>query len=163
MTTFTTCIKIGIGTLINSPLAQDFKIGQEVAIVVGVFHENGIRVYIDGDVPAMLYRDEVFQKVRRGQQLTAYVKKIRPDGKLDLTLKNPDYKHQLKEDMSAILDKLSQAEDGFIPMNDKSNPHQIKYQLKMSKRSFKQAIGGLYKQKKIAILPHGIALLDKKS
>ena len=135
-----------------------YKIGEEVAIVIGAFTQNGIRAYIDGAHPALLYKNEVFTKVRQGQKMTAYIKNIREDGRLDLSLQNPRYKDRLEKDALFVLHQLQNADEGFLPFNDRTAPEQIKYHFKMSKRAFKQAIGSLYRSRKIEILPHGIAL-----
>lgn len=139
--------------------SPQFKVGEEVSVVIGAFTQNGISVYIDGKHPALLYKNEVFRKVRKGQKMQAYVKKIREDGRLDVSLQNPRIKDRLNADSVYILERLKQSDEGFLPLNDRSNSEQIKYELKMSKRAFKQAVGILYKARKISLLDHGITLI----
>jgi predicted RNA-binding protein (virulence factor B family) len=85
-----------------------------------------------------------------------YVKKIRDDGKVDVTLRIGGATEAAK-DRTVILDALA-AHGGFLPLTDKSSPETIATQLRLSKKSFKKAVGGLYKEGAISMLPDGIRL-----
>lgn len=106
----------------------------------------------------LVYEDEIFQKVTPGDQLKGFVKKVRPDGKIDLTLQKHGYR-AIEPNAAQILSEL-QASGGFIDLNDKSNPDDIKAVFQLSKKSFKKAIGSLYKAKKIVIEKDGIRLVE---
>ncbi|MFD2562534.1 CvfB family protein [Aquimarina rubra] len=106
----------------------------------------------------LVYEDEIFQKVTPGDQLKGFVKKVRPDGKIDLTLQRHGFR-AIEPNAQQILDELKSS-GGFIDLNDKSDPNDIKDVFQLSKKSFKKAIGSLYKAKKIVIEKDGIRLVD---
>ncbi len=106
----------------------------------------------------LVYEDEIFQKITPGDQLQGFVKKVRSDGKIDLTLQRHGYR-AIEPNAKQILDEL-EASGGFIELNDKSDPNDIKEVFQLSKKSFKKAIGTLYKSKKIVIEKDGIRLVD---
>lgn len=137
---------------------MDLEVGEKVDLVVGRFTNVGITVLVDGAYEGMLYKNEVYQKVREGQKLTGYVKFIREDGKLDISLQPIGFLNRIDKNETSVLEKLKASDSGFLALNDKSSPEEIKYQLKMSKKSFKSAIGGLYKAKLILIESDGIYL-----
>lgn len=134
---------------------EEFKEGDAVDIVIGRFTNIGIRVLINDEFEGMLYRNEVFRKVREGQKLKAYVKKVRTDGLIDVSLQPVGFRNAIDGHKQRILDKLED-EGGYLALTDKSSPETIKYQLQMSKKAFKQAIGSLYKEKVITIQDNGI-------
>lgn len=136
---------------------NNFTVGDKVEIIVGSPTKLGFIVLVNKQVEGLVYKNEMYQKVMEGEVLTAYVKKIREDGKLDISLQPLGFRQTIKINESKILKTLSE-NNGFLPLNDKSSPEEIKYALEMSKKAFKNAIGGLYKQKAIKILPNGIRL-----
>lgn len=135
---------------------EEFKEGDAVDIIIGRFTNIGIRVLINDEYDGMLYRNEVFRKVREGQKLKAYVKKVRTDGLIDVSLQPVGFRNAIDGHKQRILDKLED-EGGYLALTDKSSPETIKYQLQMSKKAFKQAIGALYKDKTIIIQDNGIS------
>ncbi|WP_196889388.1 DUF1040 family protein [Aureivirga sp. CE67] len=137
---------------------NELKIGDKVDIVIGRFTNIGIHVLVNEEYEGMLYKNEVYQKVREGQKLEGFVKKVREDGKVDVSLQKQGFRNSIDQNMEAVLQKLKE-EGGYSECNDKSDPDSIKYHFKMSKKAFKSAIGGLYKQKKISISENGIKLL----
>lgn len=138
---------------------MELEIGEQVELTIGRFTHVGITVLINDEYEGMLYKNEVYQKVREGQQLTGFVKFIREDGKVDVSLEPLGFLNKIGKNETIILEKLKQNEEGFLALNDKSSPEDIKYHLKMSKKSFKSAIGGLYKNKQIVIATKGIYLV----
>ena len=104
----------------------------------------------------MLYKNDVFQRLSFGQSITGFIKYVRPDGKIDLSLQSG----QVSRDKytGIILDHLKE-NDGFAPVHDKTDPKIISDLFGMSKKAFKKAIGGLYKQRIISIETDGIRLL----
>lgn len=133
---------------------MEFTPGDEVNIEIGRFTDIGIRVYIEEDFEGMLYRNEVFRKIREGQRLKAYVKKVREDGLIDVSLQPVGFRNAVETHKEKIMSKLEE-EGGFVALTDKSSPDTIKYQLQMSKKAFKQALGALYKERKIIIEDNG--------
>ncbi|MCY1633763.1 CvfB family protein [Marinifilum sp. D737] len=136
-----------------------YQEGDEVDILIGKRSELGFQVLINDDALGMVYKNEVFGHLKIGDQRKAYIKKIRPDGKIDVSLQQQGYANEVPKSGQQILDLLKE-EEGFIPLNDKSSPEDIYYTLKMSKKNFKKAIGLLYKQKLITIEDTGIYLVQ---
>lgn len=121
--------------------------------------ELGYKVVVDGQFNGLLFANEVFQKLEYGQTITAYVRETRTDGKLDLTL-TPQGRKKISPLAQQLLEKLKVT--GELPLHDNSPAEEIKAQLQMSKKSFKQVIGQLYKEKKIVIQPDRILLAGKR-
>lgn len=138
---------------------EDIKVGDKVDLLIGRATRIGFTVLVDEEFEGMLYKNELFQKVEEGQRLVGYVKKIREDGKFDVSLKPIGYKRAVLTDEITVLKYLKE-KDGFLPYNDKSSPEDIKYNLNMSKKAYKKAIGGLYKQKLITIEEDGIHIIN---
>ncbi|MGY6648284.1 DNA-binding protein [Wenyingzhuangia sp. IMCC45574] len=136
---------------------EEFEVGQEVEVIVGSFSKIGITVLVNEVCEGMLYVNEVYQKLEEGQRLKAYVKKVREDEKLDLSLQPIGFRNTITKFQIQILNALK-AHNGFLPLTDKSTPDTIKYELGMSKKAFKNAIGGLYKNRVITIEENGIKL-----
>jgi predicted RNA-binding protein (virulence factor B family) len=105
----------------------------------------------------MLYKNELFRPVETGDHLKAYVKKVREDQKIDVSLQKQGYDEA--EAASEKIVEALQAAGGFLPLSDKSSPEDIYAQLQISKKTFKKAIGALYKQRKITLSLEGIRLL----
>ena len=104
----------------------------------------------------MLYDNEVFQDLRVGDELKGIIKKIRPDNKIDVSLEQMGYR-KIEPNAQKVLQTLEDNE-GYLLLTDKSNPETIKQVLNMSKKTFKKAIGSLYKQRIIDIKEDGIYL-----
>ncbi len=137
---------------------MELKVGDKVDLMVVRQTALGFTVLIDEAYEGMLYKNELYQKIEEGQRLKGYIKKIREDGKIDVSLQAIGFKQTIVKNEIIILKALNE-NNGFLPLHDKSAPDTIKYELGMSKKSFKNAIGGLYKQKLITIDKEGIRLL----
>lgn len=131
--------------------------GDEADLIVTHITEAGINVIINEKHKGLLYKNEVFEDLRTGDRIIGYIKKIRPDGKIDVS-RRPLGVANLEQSAQEVYDYLKQNK-GFIPLTDKSNPEEIKDLLEMSKKSFKKAIGILYKEKKVDLRPNGVYLL----
>jgi len=138
---------------------MDIQTGDKVTIKIVRQTGLGFTAVVNGAHEGLLYKNELYQKIAEGQELTAYVKKIREDGKLDLSLQPLGFKRTIVTNEIKIL-KALKANDGFLALHDKSSPEAIKYQLGMSKKSFKNALGGLFRQKIITLSPEGIHLVS---
>ena len=130
---------------------------EKVDILVSHLTEKGANVIINGIHKGLIYLEDIFEDIRTGDRLKAYIKKIRPDNKLDIVLQTPGYK-SIEPNAQYILDEIKAA-GGFLPIHDKSTPEIIKETLGLSKKSFKKAIGSLYKDKQININEDGIELI----
>jgi len=133
--------------------------GEEVDLIVSHITEVGINVIINEKHKGLLYKNEVFEDLRTGDRIIGYIKNIRPDGKIDVS-RQPFGMERVDASGQIILDELK-ASRGFLRLNDDSHPEDIKTVLKMSKKTFKKAIGTLYKQKLIEIKEDGIYLVKE--
>ena len=129
----------------------------EVDILVTHLTEKGANAIVNGKHHGLIYEGDIFEDIRTGDRIKAYVKKIRSDNKIDLVLQPPGYR-SIEPNANYVLDELKAA-GGFLPLHDKSDPETIKNELGLSKKSFKKAIGSLYKDKQIVIKEDGIELL----
>lgn len=133
--------------------------GEEVDLIVSHITDMGINVIINERHKGLLYKDEVYDdSIRTGDRMRGYIKNIRPDNKIDVALQ-PQGVESIEPNADKILSEL-RASRGFLRLNDNSHPEDIKTVLKMSKKSFKKAIGSLYKEKLIEIKEDGIYLIN---
>ena len=135
----------------------DVEVGQEVDLMISHITEIGINVIINGKFRGLAYQNEVFETVSPGYKTKGYIKTIRPDGKIDVSFQKQGFE-AIDDFSQQVLEALKQ-NDGVLRLNDNSHPEEIKSVLKMSKKTFKKAIGSLYKQKLIDINNEGIQLL----
>lgn len=135
-------------------IPPEYEPGQEVDLLIANKTDIGYLAIINNLHSGLLYENEVFQKITRGQHIKGYIKKVREDEKIDLVLEKPGY-GKIDDIAQKILDKLKRS-NGFLDLTDNSSPEDIKRILGMSKKNFKKAIGALYKQKLIEIKPNGI-------
>ena len=134
----------------------DFEVGQKVSLIIADKTELGFKAIVNHTHWGLLYQNELFQPLKRGQKLDGYIKQTREDGKIDLNLNQPGYGKvvSLTDD---ILNKLK-ANNGALMLSDKSPPEAIYATFGVSKKVFKQAIGALYKKQLISIDKNGIKL-----
>ncbi|MCR8922737.1 S1-like domain-containing RNA-binding protein [Dasania sp. GY-MA-18] len=137
---------------------HNFKDGEKVNLLIAEKTELGYKAIINHQCFGLLYDNELIQPLKKGQSHTGYIKKIRSDNKIDLSL-NPIGFNQQQHDAigQSILDKLKE-NDGFMLLNDKSPPEAIYKVFGVSKKAFKKACGTLYKKKLIDIEKQGIRL-----
>jgi uncharacterized protein len=134
-----------------------FTEGQSVQLVIADNTELGVKVIINHTHWGMLYSNEIFQTLTKGQRLTGYIKQIRDDLKIDVSLQPQGYVKQVLPLTETILNELK-AHNGELMLSDKSPPATIYARFGVSKKVFKQAIGALYKQELIDIEKTGIRL-----
>ena len=127
---------------------MDLEIGQKVAIIIGTETALGFTVLIEESMEGLVYKNEVFSDLEEGVSTTGYIKNIREDGKIDVSMRPLGYRNTIEDDISKILHHLDQ-NNGTITLTDKSSPESIKFHLQMSKKAFKRAIWSLYRDKKI--------------
>ncbi|MBP8850159.1 MAG: GntR family transcriptional regulator [Breznakibacter sp.] len=136
-----------------------YEVGDEVDIMVCNLTDIGYNVIINNLHWGMLYKNEVFRPLKRGERTKAYIKKIREDDKIDLSITKPGFQ-KIDDTAELILSKI-EASNGFLPLTDKSDPDTIYKILGISKKSFKMTIGVLYKQRLITLEKDGIKLVKK--
>ena len=138
---------------------MELDVGEKVGLLIERKTNIGFSVLINGSFKGLLYENEIFEPIETGMQIEGYIKKIREDGKYDVSLKPQGFLNVIESNCSLILDKLKIT--GELKLSDKSNPDEIIQQLQLSKKAFKRAIGVLYKEKKIIIEKSRILLLKK--
>lgn len=136
---------------------MEFKEGDKVELIIGVQTALGYTVLIEETYEGLLYSNEVFTELEEGMRVDGYIKKIREDEKIDVSLRPQGFRNVIDEDADKVLQKLN--EKGFLLLTDKSSPESIKFHLQLSKKAFKRAIGTLYKQKKILLKSDRIELV----
>lgn len=132
--------------------------GDEVSIQVHSKSDLGIKVIVDNCYWGIIYQNEWAGKLIIGEKKIAYIKKVREDLKLDISLSPTGYKNKIGSFEETVLQALTN-NNGFLPLHDKSSSEDIKESLGMSKKSFKMTVGSLYKAGKITLEPNGIRLL----
>ena len=137
---------------------MELQEGDQINLKIITQTPLGYTVLIDDEFDGLLFNNEVYQDIEEGMETYGYVKKIREDGKIDVTLRPQGFRNVIDSDADVILRKLD--EKGFLMLTDKSSPESIKFRLQMSKKAFKRAIGGLYKDKKILIKEDRIELIE---
>jgi len=126
-----------------------YKPGQEVDLLIAEQTDIGQKAIVDSAHWGVLYHDELFRHLHYGERVSGYIKKVRPDGKIDLTLHKPGYAKvdPLREKILTML----AAEGGQLEVSDKSPPEQIYRMFGVSKKAFKMALGALYRERRIVI------------
>jgi hypothetical protein len=138
----------------------EYKPGDAVSILPCEHTPLGIKAVVDSRYWGVLYRNELFGKVTTGREIRGFIKQVREDGKIDLTLNQPG-QAGTQTAAEKIMARL-QKQDGFLPVGDKSSPEVIYQLFTMSKGTFKKAIGALYKQGQILIEDEGIRLVKSE-
>ena len=140
----------------NIPPVYEFN--QEVDLLVADETEIGYKVIINNLHWGLIYHNEIYRRLERGEHLKGYIKEVREDEKIDVSLTRLGYE-KVEGIAGIILDALK-VQNGFLPVHDKSPADEIYSLFGCSKKSFKQAIGALYKKKLISIEPTGIRLIE---
>ena len=136
----------------------NYQVGEKVDLIIAAKTDLGYKAIVNQQHWGVLFSSEVFGRLDAGKKCKGYIKRIRDDGKIDLTLTEVGY-NKIDNMASRILQALH-SHQGYLQLSDKSDPEQISKILKMSKGNFKKAIGLLYKQKIITIEETGIRLVE---
>ena len=139
----------------NLPLQR----GEKVHLMIAGESELGWNVVINKQYIGLIYTSDVYKKLFPLSEEVGFIKSIREDGKIDVSLQPEGYEN-IDEFQKIILDKL-EINYGLLYLSDKSTPEEIKDELQMSKKNFKKAIGGLYKDQRIEILEDKIRLINE--
>lgn len=129
---------------------MDLKIGQKVNLIIGKETSLGFIVLIEECIEGLVYKNEIFSDLEEGLKTIGYIKNLREDQKIDVSLRPLGYLNSIGDDKLKILHQLKQ-HNGTIMLTDKSSPSSIKFHLQMSKKAFKRALGALYKEKKVIL------------
>jgi len=134
------------------------KEGEQVDLMIIAQTDLGYSAIINKKHKGLIFEDEIYQKLDVGDKLKGFVKKIRVDNKIDISLQAIGYDQYNDANTEKIL-KILQTNEGVLDLTDKSSPDEIYQRLGMSKKAFKKSIGALYKQRKISMDKTGIKLL----
>ncbi len=135
---------------------HQLQIRDKVDLIVWSSSDLGTKVIINKKHLGLLYSNEVFKKLKFGQQITGFIKKTRSDNKIDVSLEEISYKN-IEPNAQKILNLLEK-NNGHLKLNDKSHPDEIQDVLGISKKAFKKALGSLYKKRLVTIDRKGISL-----
>ena len=149
-----------IGGFLQKAFLTDFKENQEVEAMIYEITDIGYMCIINDTYGGIIYRNEIYKPLEVGDKITAYIKNVRDDHRIELFYRQQGYDGIVGEE-KLIIDKLKAAKNNFLPFHDKSDPDAIKKEFKMSKKSFKKLIGLLYKKRIITISDKGIQLNRK--
>jgi predicted RNA-binding protein (virulence factor B family) len=132
-----------------------YDVNAEVDLLIWTATDIGYKAIIDNEFIGVIYKNEIHKKLSMGQQVKGYIKKVRPDGKIDLTVHKLGVEKYdiISEKILKLLDKAG----GKLPYHDGTDPEVISQIFGVSKRAFKQSIGVLYKAKEIVITASGIS------
>lgn len=141
-------------------VVPDYTVNQEVDLLVADETEIGYKVIINNLHWGLVYHNEVFRRLEKGEHLKGYIKEVREDEKIDVSLTPLGY--QKVEGIAGTVLEALKLQGGYIPVHDKSEPELIYSLFRCSKKAFKQAIGSLYKKQLISLEPEGIRLIENK-
>lgn len=142
---------------LDAPTPEAPCVDDEVDLLIWQKTDLGFKVIIDNRFAGLIYDSQIFQHLHSGDHVKGYVTLVRPDGKIDCALQRAGRQHT--EDFSERLLNYLKARGGRCWLGDKSSAEDIKSQFGVSKRTYKQAIGNLYKRKLITITDNGIELI----
>ncbi len=137
----------------------EYEPGEEVDILVWQRTDLGYKVIVDNKFGGMLYHNEIFQPLQPGKQLRAYIKQVREDGKIDVELQKGGYKKI--DDFAETLLRYIESQGGYTDLNDKTDAAVIYNAFGVSKKTFKKAVGDLYKKRLIVLEKEGIRLVPQ--
>lgn len=137
---------------------MNYTEGDQVELFIVRATQLGYVVLIDNETEGLLFKSDVFQPLQKGDQERGYIKLIREDGKIDVSLRPQGFRNAIDADCDKILSILKK--ESVLKLSDKSSPDDIKSKLNMSKKAFKKAIGFLYKRKVILLYEDRVELLN---
>ena len=135
--------------------------GDEVDIIVCQKTDLGFKVIVDEKFYGMLFDKDVFKPLRKGDRMKAYIKQVRPDDKIDVVLQNESGRELVEGFAERLLQELFASEGGCLPYHDKTDADEIYRAFGVSKKTFKRAVGDLYKRNLITLSDSGIELRKK--
>lgn len=135
----------------------DYKRGQEVELIAAENSDLGMKMVVNKSHWGLLFKSDMFGKIFVGKKLKGYIREVREDGKINISLQ-PLGQKKVDDLSTKIMDALERC-DGFLPLSDKSTPDAIFKEFRTSKATYKRTIGSLYKAGKITIAREGISLV----
>ena len=127
---------------------EDYDIDQKVQLLICEETDLGNKVVVNNKYQGLIFNSDISKELKRGEKTIGYISKVREDGKIDVRLEVSGYQ-KVEFSSNSLLDKLISDKEVFL--TDKSSPEEIRSQLGMSKKTFKQSVGKLYKERLIEI------------
>ncbi|WP_086934018.1 CvfB family protein [Agarilytica rhodophyticola] len=146
-----------IDKFLDDDAPHNFSSGQAVNLIVANTTDLGCKAIINHSYWGMLHKSDIEGRISFGQSLAGYIKHVRPDKKIDLSLKSAN---DIRDKNSETVLSYLKNHNGFSSIHDKSHPQEIQNAFGMSKSAFKKAVGNLYKKRLIRIEVNGIFLVD---
>ncbi len=134
--------------------------GDIVDLLIYSETDLGFNAIINNLYSGLIYKNEIYEAIRVGDKIKGYVKHVREDNKIDLSLQKSGF--ELVDDIKWRLINLMKQNAGFLPLTDNSSPEEIKSKLQISKKAFKKAIGALYRERLVKITDKGVELIKKE-
>lgn len=140
----------------------DYERWDEVDVMVCQKTDLGFKVIVDEKFYGMLFEKDVFKPLKKGDRMKAYIKQVRPDGKIDIVLQKESGREHVEGVAERLMQELFASNGGSLPFHDKSDPEEIYAAFGVSKKAFKRAVGDLYKRNLITLTDNGIELRRDK-
>ncbi len=131
--------------------------GDIVDLLVYSETDLGYNAIVNNLYSGLIYKNEIYETIRIGDKIKGFVKRVREDNKIDLSLQKSGF--ELVDDVKWRILKLMKEQNGFLPLNDNSSPEDIKVKLQISKKAFKKAIGALYRERLVKLTEKGVELI----
>jgi hypothetical protein len=131
--------------------------GDIVDLLVYSETDLGYNAIVNNLYSGLIYKNEIYEAIRIGDKIKGFVKRVREDNKIDLSLQKSGL--DLVDDVKWRILKLMKEQNGFLPLNDNSSPEDIKAKLQISKKAFKKAIGALYRERLVKLTEKGVELI----
>lgn len=138
-----------------------YNAGDTVDLLIAAKTDLGFKAIIDNKHMGLLFKNEVFQELHYGQKVKGFIKALRPDGKVDLSLQSGTIGHKAAAGIDDKILELLNAKGGFLPIHDKTPSEYIHGLFGVSKKKYKIALGALYKKRLITVDDDGIRLVKK--
>jgi len=135
----------------------DVQEGDIVDLLIYSETDLGFNAIVNDLYTGLIYKNEIYEAIRVGDKMQGFVKRVREDEKIDLSLQKSGY--ELVDDVKWRILKLIKEENGFLALNDNSTPEEIKAKLQISKKAFKKAIGALYRERLVKLTEKGVELI----
>ncbi|MES2593238.1 MAG: S1-like domain-containing RNA-binding protein [Bacteroidota bacterium] len=142
---------------------QDINLRDGDIVDLLIYSETpmGYNAIINNLYSGLIYKNEIYEAIRIGDQIKGYVKHVREDNKIDLSLQKSGF--ELVDDVKWRILNLMKQNNGFLALNDDSSPEEIKSKLQISKKAFKKAIGALYRERLVKLTDKGVELIISSS
>ncbi len=131
--------------------------GDQVDLLIYSETPMGFNAIVNNMYSGLIYKNEIFETIRIGDKVKGFVKQVREDNKIDLSLQKSGF--ELVDDVKWRILKMMKEENGFLSLNDNSSPEEIKAKLQISKKAFKKAIGALYRERLVKLTDKGVVLI----